>query len=155
MSGLPQELIDHIIHHVHDMKNLKACPLVCSNWPFHNRKYLLARPAVLVYPHPSRSIGPVLPRQRSISIRVSFLLHITLRILAWFINPLHCRFPSPVLFRASGIGDSEMAYVYRPFIVDDSFLWLFSRKCDGFNAGACHCPSNNPCDVCQPPPTSQ
>ena len=42
MSGLPQELIDHIIDHVNDRETLKACSLVCSQWSPRSRKYLFA-----------------------------------------------------------------------------------------------------------------
>ena len=43
MSGLPQELIDHIIDHVNDGKTLKACSLVCSQWSPRSRKHLFAQ----------------------------------------------------------------------------------------------------------------
>jgi len=40
MSGLPQELIDHIIDHVDDRDSLKACSLVCRQWSARSRKHL-------------------------------------------------------------------------------------------------------------------
>jgi len=40
MSGLPQELIDHIIDHIDDRDSLKACSLVCRQWSAHSRKHL-------------------------------------------------------------------------------------------------------------------
>jgi len=43
MSGLPQELIDHIIDHVNDGKTLKACSLVCNQWSPRSRKHLFAQ----------------------------------------------------------------------------------------------------------------
>jgi len=43
MSGLPQELIDHIIDRVHDRKSLEACSLVCSQWSARSRKHLFVR----------------------------------------------------------------------------------------------------------------
>jgi len=42
-SGLPQELIDHIIDHVNDRESLKACSLVCSQWSPRTRKRLFAQ----------------------------------------------------------------------------------------------------------------
>ena len=43
MSGLPQELIDHVIDHVHDSNTLEACSLVCSQWSARSRKHLFVR----------------------------------------------------------------------------------------------------------------
>jgi len=43
MSGLPQELIDHIIDQAHDRESLKACSLVCSQWSARSRKHLFVR----------------------------------------------------------------------------------------------------------------
>ena len=43
MSGLPQELIDHIIDHFHDRKNPKACSLVCGQWSLRSRKHLFVQ----------------------------------------------------------------------------------------------------------------
>ena len=47
----------------------------------------------------------------------------------------------------------EMAHVYRPRIVDTSFLWPFLRKCDTFDIGGCYSLSINPRGVRQPLPT--
>jgi len=43
MSGLPQELIDHIIDYVDDRDSLKACSLVCSQWSARSQKHLFVR----------------------------------------------------------------------------------------------------------------
>ena len=43
MSGLPQELIDHIIDHIDHEHTLIACALVSSQWSTHSRKRLFAR----------------------------------------------------------------------------------------------------------------
>ena len=43
MSGLPQELIDRIIDHLHDRESLKACSLVCSQWSARSRKHLFVQ----------------------------------------------------------------------------------------------------------------
>jgi len=43
MSGLPQELIDHIIDHVDDRDSLKACSLVCRQWSARSRKHLFVK----------------------------------------------------------------------------------------------------------------
>jgi len=43
ISGLPQELTDHIIDHIDDRKSLKACSLVCSQWSPRSRKHLFVR----------------------------------------------------------------------------------------------------------------
>ena len=43
MSGLPQELIDHIIDHVDDRDSLKACSLVRRQWSARSQKHLFVK----------------------------------------------------------------------------------------------------------------
>ena len=73
MSGLPPELIDRIIDHVHDKKSLNACSLVCRQWSPRSRKRLFVQIEFASLRHLERWCARIHPERSGLSSLVEDL----------------------------------------------------------------------------------
>ena len=162
MSGLPQELIDHIIDHVNDEKTLKACSLVCSQWSPRSRKHLFAQIELTV-----GDLRRWCARTRSGSSGPSSLIEVLT------VSEHHpsstsslTRLHSSILADAASHFQSFSALRalkvrrWRGMSVDCALLMLRSfgsslEKSDTLDTGGCRYPPFNPRDVRRPLPTSR